>query len=113
MTKETVNHPDHYGGDVIYETIKVLEATMTSEQFVGFLRGNAIKYAMRAGKKVNAEEDLAKASWYINYEIDFCRRYQLGNIGEDRAARLGYNRCTKKGSELIKQMRMEDGEFEE
>ena len=24
--KETVNHPQHYGGDTVYEAIKVIEA---------------------------------------------------------------------------------------
>ena len=62
---ETVNHPLHYGGgDNPYETIKVIEAWE-----LGFSLGNAVKYISRAGKKVNAVEDLEKAIWYINREI--------------------------------------------
>lgn len=76
---EMVNHPAHYGGDSVYETIKVLEAWLTPEQFIGFLRGNAIKYQSRAGKKDagtkgSASEDLAKAAFYTKYEIEFLDR---------------------------------------
>ncbi len=67
--KETVNHPPHYGGDTPYETVKVLAAWMTPEQLSGFLRGNAIKYLSRAGKKSDELEDLRKAAWYVNAEI--------------------------------------------
>lgn len=81
---ETVNHPNHYGGDTIYETIKVLEAWLTPEQFIGFCRGNAIKYQSRAGKKGDCAEDLRKAEFYAAYERDFRHRLDAGIIGEAR-----------------------------
>lgn len=68
MTEE-VTHPSHYGGDTTYETIKVLQAWMTPEQFTGFCRGNAIKYLSRAGKKGDLTTDLEKARFYLDYEI--------------------------------------------
>jgi hypothetical protein len=61
---ETVDHPSHYGGDTVYETIKVIEAWG-----LGFCLGNAIKYISRAGRKGDAIEDLKKARWYIDREI--------------------------------------------
>jgi hypothetical protein len=61
---ETVNHPQHYGGDTTYETIKVIEAWD-----LDFCLGNAVKYISRAGKKGNELEDLQKAAWYINRRI--------------------------------------------
>ena len=61
----TVDHPDHYGGkDNPFEAIKVIEAWK-----LGFCLGNALKYISRAGKKGNALEDLKKARWYIDREI--------------------------------------------
>lgn len=69
-TIEQVNHPEHYGGDTPYETIKVLKAWMTPEQFSGFCRSNAIKYLSRAGKKGDLLTDLKKAQFYLNYEVD-------------------------------------------
>ena len=63
---EMINHPLHYGGeDNLYEAIKVIEAWD-----LGFNLGNTIKYISRVGKKINTLEDLKKASWYINREIN-------------------------------------------
>lgn len=67
-----VDHPQHYGGkDNPYEAIKVIEAWRA-----GFNIGNALKYICRASfrpKLVYDEktlEDLQKARWYINREIE-------------------------------------------
>jgi hypothetical protein len=67
--REMVNHPQHYGGDTTYETVKVLEAWQTPEAFRGGLRFNSVKYLSRAGKKGNELEDLRKARWYLDKEI--------------------------------------------
>jgi len=61
---ETVNHPQHYGGDTVYETIKVIEAWN-----LGFNLGNTVKYISRAGWKGDRLEDLKKAQFYLNREI--------------------------------------------
>jgi hypothetical protein len=66
MMPETVNHPDHYGGaDNPYEAIKVIEACK-----LNFRLGNTVKYILRAGKKGDALEDLKKAAWYLQREIE-------------------------------------------
>ena len=62
---EKVNHPAHYGGDTTYETIKVLKAWLTPEQYQGFLIGNAMKYQSRYRNK-GGVEDIKKALWYLN-----------------------------------------------
>lgn len=67
---ETINHPPHYGGDEVYECIKVLEAWLSPEQLRGFLIGNTIKYLCRAGKKGDILEDLRKSFWCLNYLIE-------------------------------------------
>jgi Protein of unknwon function (DUF3310) len=62
---DAVNHPVHYGGDVPYEAIKVIEAWG-----LGFCLGNTVKYISRSGKKTSDKiEDLKKAAWYLNREI--------------------------------------------
>ena len=65
--KESINHPDHYGGDNIYEAIKVIEAWD-----LDFSLGNTIKYISRAGKKDKSKEieDLKKALWYLKRKIN-------------------------------------------
>ena len=65
---DNVNHPPHYGGeDNPYEAIKVIEAWN-----LGFCLGNAVKYISRAGKKDKSKttEDLEKAVWYLQREIN-------------------------------------------
>lgn len=62
---DIINHPSHYTDGKI-EVIDFIE-----DKQLNFHRGNAIKYIARAGKK-NKEteiEDLEKAAWYINREI--------------------------------------------
>jgi len=71
---EAVDHPDHYGGaDNPFEVIKVLEAWLTREEFIGALKFNIIKYQARAAKK-NGAQDYEKAGWYSNYLTDFLKR---------------------------------------
>lgn len=74
MTSDAVSHPAHYGGaDNPYEVIKVLEAWLTREQMVGFLKGNIFKYMARAEKKAK-REDIQKAGWYMRYLDEFEER---------------------------------------
>lgn len=63
---DKVNHPEHYHGkDNPYEAIKVIEAWK-----LGFNLGNVIKYISRAELKENALDDLKKAKWYLEREIN-------------------------------------------
>ena len=43
------------------ESIDVLRAALTPEEFKGFCKGNALKYLIRAGKKDDELQDLKKA----------------------------------------------------
>ena len=40
------------------------------EQYKGFLRGNALKYLCRVGKKDDTVQELKKAEWYLNKLIE-------------------------------------------
>jgi hypothetical protein len=68
---EQVNHPNHYGGNTVYEVIKVLSAWG-----LGFLLGNTVKYVARAGKKDPTKllEDLKKGRFYLDYAIQRLER---------------------------------------
>ena len=65
---DQVNHPSHYGGDRIYEVIKVCEAWGIDDAYLF----NVIKYIARAGKKENEKyiEALEKASFYLERKIE-------------------------------------------
>lgn len=72
---QNVSHPSHYGGkDDPYETIKVIDAWGLDKSFC---LGNVIKYISRAGKKDGNSllQDLMKAQFYLNYEVEKQRRY--------------------------------------
>lgn len=62
----SVNHPSHYNTGNI-EVIDFIE-----DQRFNFNIGNAVKYLSRAGRKDDSKyvEDLKKAVWYINREIN-------------------------------------------
>lgn len=64
----TVTANDRQVGADHYKTMpmqpwEVMEAVLTPEEFRGFLKGNIIKYAMRAGKK-EGSDDAGKAQHY-------------------------------------------------
>lgn len=61
---DTIHHPAHYHSGV-YECINVIEAWN-----LGFHLGNVVKYISRAGRKGDRLEDLKKARWYLDREID-------------------------------------------
>ena len=65
--KENVDHPDHYLKDSGHEVIDVIDAWK-----LNFNLGNAIKYIARAGRKDpnKTKEDLSKAIWYIQNQIN-------------------------------------------
>lgn len=67
--QERVNHPAHYHADTI-EAIDVIEAWG-----LNFNRGNCVKYLSRAGLKdpTREIEDLKKALWYLQREIERLR----------------------------------------
>jgi hypothetical protein len=60
----SVNHPGHYQSGKM-EAIDVIEAFG-----LGFNLGNVVKYVLRAGKKGDRREDLEKAKWYLDREIN-------------------------------------------
>lgn len=70
---DNVNHPSHYTSGQI-EVIDFIE-----DKELGFHLGNAVKYISRAGRKNPDKtiEDLQKAVWYLNRQIERLER-ELG-----------------------------------
>jgi hypothetical protein len=60
---DPVNHPQHYTSHP--SGIEVIQIT----EHMNFCLGNAVKYILRADLKGNAVQDLQKARWYIDREI--------------------------------------------
>ena len=53
----------HYK-DMAVQPWDVMQVVLTHKEFVGFLKGNVIKYSMRQGKKAGSD-DAAKANHYM------------------------------------------------
>jgi hypothetical protein len=54
---------NHYK-DMPVQPWAVMQAVLTRDEFLGFLKGNIIKYSMRAGRK-NGSDDAGKAKHYM------------------------------------------------
>ena len=63
-SSDMVNSPSHYRSHP--SGIECIQVT----EHMNFCLGNAIKYLWRADEKGSAIEDLEKACWYIQREIE-------------------------------------------
>ncbi len=61
---KNVDHPSHYN----HGTIEVIDAI--EDWNLNFCLGNAIKYIARCAYKGHKKEDLEKAIWYLNRELE-------------------------------------------
>ena len=63
-TPDMVNHPKHYNVEG-YEVIDIIDAFK-----LNFNMGNALKYLLRAVRIGNKLQDINKAIWYLQREIE-------------------------------------------
>lgn len=61
---DMINNPPHYTQGEI-ECIDAIEASMSPEEFKGFLKGMVLKYVWRYKMKWNPKQDIQKAMWYL------------------------------------------------
>lgn len=61
---DPIRHPTHYtvGG---CEAIDVIKSKLTREEYIGYCKGNVLKYLMRANYKGHHDTDMGKAEYYI------------------------------------------------
>lgn len=71
-TPDMVHHPSHYcqGG---IECIKAIEASMDSEGFQDYCKGNVLKYLWRWRDKAGVQ-DLEKAKVYLDWLIESAKK---------------------------------------
>jgi hypothetical protein len=75
LKSDIVNHPPHYKlNSKGIECIDAIEATLTPEEFRGYLRGQVIKYIWRCNYKGKRLEDLEKAEWYLKRYIELLKK---------------------------------------
>lgn len=63
-TYDAVNHPRHYNSHP--SGVEVITVT----EHMNFCLGNAVKYILRCDYKGTAVQDLEKAKWYIERELE-------------------------------------------
>lgn len=65
--------PKESGNDAHYQTsiqpIETMQANMTKEEFIGFLKGNIIKYACRSGRKDAPFKEAEKIRQYAYWLV--------------------------------------------
>lgn len=66
--EDSVNQPSHYTSGGI-ECLDAMQAMLSKDEFIGFLRGNVFKYNWRYKLK-NGIEDLKKAKFYQDKLIE-------------------------------------------
>ena len=65
MEFNNINNPSHYCEGRSFEPIDVI-----NDWQLNFNLGNVVKYISRAGRKDDILQDLKKAAFYLNYEIE-------------------------------------------
>lgn len=58
MDNKIIN-PEHYIGEDGREAIDIVREALTRDEFIGYLKGSAMKYKLRAGKKRHIPTDMA------------------------------------------------------
>ena len=85
---KNVSHPSHYNQGI--EAIEIIESWD-----LNFSLGNAIKYILRSPYKGKQIEDLEKARWYIDREI---------NRLKDEMVKKNIEECVRKTSFSMKNL---------
>lgn len=60
------NYDEHYNISN-HQSIEVMQANMTHEEFIGHLKGNIIKYVLRMGRKDDVKKEAAKIRRYAQW----------------------------------------------
>lgn len=64
---EKLAEPDYYAGNGLSPLEAFKKGLLSREETIGFIKGNVIKYTVRAGKKDNASKDIVKAIDYLTH----------------------------------------------
>lgn len=59
--------PNYYVENGLSPLSAMKQGLISKEECIGFIKGNVIKYVVRAGKKEDAVEDINKAMDYLTH----------------------------------------------
>ncbi len=83
---DPVNHPTHYKLFPDLEVIQGIEKMLTPKEYRGYLKGNILKYRLRAGKKGSPEnmiEDIRKSMKYEEFLHEAEAKRRAGDNADD------------------------------
>lgn len=63
--EEKSEEPVYYNSNGLSPNQAFEQGLISNEEFIGFIKGNVIKYVVRCGKKGNPIEDIDKAISYL------------------------------------------------
>ena len=86
-----VNSPSHYTTGKV-ECIEAIESMLTPEEYVGYLRGNSLKYRWRFRYKKKPRSDLFKAQWYEERLLTFYTIKLTLEKADEHGTQSGTNR---------------------
>lgn len=64
-TETSKNYDEHYQTE--HQPIEVMQANMTHDEFIGYLKGNITKYILRMGRKDDVKKEAAKIRRYAQW----------------------------------------------
>ena len=102
--EDNVNHPQHYMKGFASVAPECIDIT----RYLPFALGNAFKYVWRVGKKggkEKAQEDLQKASWYVNEWAMQIAHDAAPTSGGMMAARAVFGLLIKPKEDLLEKAR--------
>lgn len=98
---ERLAEPDYYAGNGLSPLEAFKKGLLSREETIGFIKGNVIKYTVRAGHKENASKDIVKAIDYLTHLKRLYEHEQSHHIKPNIEAVNLTNGTTKQAKELV------------
>ena len=76
-----MNEPDYYNHDGLSPIQAFKQGLISKDEYIGFCKGNIIKYIVRAGKKDDAVVDLEKTKNYIDFLMEIYQEDMVEDNG--------------------------------
>ncbi len=93
--------PEYYASNGLSPIGAFKQGLMSKEEYIGFLKGNIIKYVVRAGKKEDAIKDLEKAKHYIEFYLEL--------LSENKEIMININDALNEMNNKLEEMNKNEG----
>lgn len=103
-----MKQPDYYKQNGFSPIDAFSEGLISETEYIGFLKGNVIKYVIRAGAKDDAITDLKKAKHYLDFYLELLQEKTSTTETDDNYSKLCrlYNDSDKSDDEIKKEAKL-------